>query len=203
MAVNVGETYKTEAASYEYQKKYVKAKTEAEEDKISEVAPEESAVAKVDTFEKTQTYKPDMDKVNEMKADLNSNISAFKQMVQSLFQRQSTYATNADSVLSKLLNIDKATQLKAQEAISEDGEWGVTKTADRILNFAKALSGGDPGKIELLKNAVIKGFEAAEKVWGGKMPDITQKTYDRIMEGFDAWENEGKEAPAPSEAADL
>ena len=44
-----------------------------------------------------------------------------------------------------------------------------------------------------MKNAVIKGFQAAEKEWGGKLPSITDETYDLIMKGFDEWANEGKE----------
>ncbi len=30
-----------------------------------------------------------------------------------------------------------------------------------------------------------KGFSQAEKQWGGKLPDISQKTYDAVMKGFD------------------
>lgn len=189
MALNIGNNYKTEAAAYEYQKNVSKTATEDEAEANGTAAAGSSAVTKVDTFQKSNTYAVDRDKINAMKADLSNNVSAFKQMVQNLFKRQGTYSNSA---MGKLLNIDKSTQLKAQEAISEDGEWGVTKTADRILDFAKALSGGDPSKIAVLKNAVEKGFAAAGKAWGGKMPDITQQTYKRVMDGFDAWENESK-----------
>ena len=68
--------------------------------------------------------------------------------------------------------------------------------------MAKALSGGDVSKLELLKNAVIKGFEAAETTWGGKLPSITDETYDLIMKGFDEWAKEGTEETEETDKAD-
>ena len=85
--------------------------------------------------------------------------------------------------------MDAATKKAAQEAISEDGEWGVEAVAQRLFDFAQALSGGDPSKAEMLREAVKTVFGAAESAWGGKLPDITGKTYDRVMEMFDNWVN--------------
>ena len=36
-----------------------------------------------------------------------------------------------------------------------------------------------------MRNAFKKGYEQAEKTWGGKLPEISRKTYDAVMEGFD------------------
>ncbi len=82
---------------------------------------------------------------------------------------------------------------KARELTSEDGYYGVKKTAGRILDFAKAISGGDPAKAEMLREAVQKGFEQAMEPWGGmeKAPQITKDTYDVVMKGFDEWVNGG------------
>jgi hypothetical protein len=133
-------------------------------------------------------YKTDFAKVSAMKADLSKNIGAFKQMVRTMFEKQG-FLAGGD--LDAIIQIDKETQLSAQEAISEDGYWGVNKTSERIVDFAKALSGGDPSKISLLKQAVLDGFAEAEKAWGGELPEITGKTRDRIMELFDEWEKGG------------
>lgn len=55
------------------------------------------------------------------------------------------------------------------------------------MNFAKALVGGDPSRAEEMRDAVIKGFEEAQKAWGGELPDISQQTYDATMKLFDDW----------------
>lgn len=176
--------------TYEYAKTQ-KAKADQSEQE-QQAATQTNGKEKVDTFEKSSQYKPDMDKVNAMKSDLAKNVSAFKQMVQGIFQKQGNLSNTAMNVL---MEIDKATQLEAQAAIAEDGYWGVEQTASRILDFAKAISGGDPSKIDLLRSAVEKGFDAVEKLWGGKLPEISYQTKDRVMEGFQKWADEANGTP--------
>ena len=76
---------------------------------------------------------------------------------------------------------------QAQADIAEDGYWGVEQTSERIVEFAKALTGGDTSKIEEMKAAFEKGFKAATGAWGSKLPDISQRTYDAVMDKFDDW----------------
>ena len=45
-------------------------------------------------------------------------------------------------------------------------------------------------KIEDMKDAFIKGFKEATKAWGKELPELSQKTYDKVMEKFDAWAND-------------
>ncbi|ADL35518.1 hypothetical protein bpr_I2787 [Butyrivibrio proteoclasticus B316] len=94
-----------------------------------------------------------------------------------------------DSIWSFLakgdFTVDAATKAQAQADIAEDGYWGVNQTSERILDFAKALAGDDPDKLEKMRDAFQKGFAQAEKTWGGKLPDISQQTYGAVMKGFD------------------
>ena len=55
--------------------------------------------------------------------------------------------------------VDEETQKQAQADIAEDGYWGVEQTSDRILDFAKALSGNDPEKADLLIDAFKKALK--------------------------------------------
>ena len=81
--------------------------------------------------------------------------------------------------------VDAATKAQAQADIAEDGYWGVKQTSDRILDFAKALAGDDPEKLENMRAAFEKGYKQAEKTWGGELPDISKQTFDAVMKGFD------------------
>ncbi len=89
------------------------------------------------------------------------------------------------------IQVDQETIDKAKELTSEDGYYGVKQTSARIVDFAKAISGGDTSKAEMLKEAVQKGFDSAAELWGGmdKAPQITKDTYDAVMKGFDEWVN--------------
>ena len=40
-------------------------------------------------------------------------------------------------------------------------------------------------KLEEMKAAFEKGFKEAEKTWGGELPEICQRTYDKVFEKFD------------------
>jgi hypothetical protein len=119
-------------------------------------------------------------------------------LVTGMFGQQANVANAANGQLS--LIIDQATQDKAKAAIAEDGYWGAEQTAGRLLDFAKALSGGDASNIEELREGVQKGYEAVANMFGGKLPQVTADTYDRVMAGFDSWANEANGVTDPTAA---
>ncbi len=87
--------------------------------------------------------------------------------------------------------VDAATKAQAEADIAEDGYWGVEKTSDRILDFAKALAGNDSGKAQMLLDAFKEGYKKAEEMWGDKLPDISARTYEAVEKKFNDWMNEG------------
>ena len=99
--------------------------------------------------------------------------------------------------------VDEATKLQAQKDIAEDGYWGVNQTSDRIIDFAKALTGGDPSKIEDMREAFKKGYKQAEKTWGGELPEISKQTYDAVLAKFDKMAEEAGQTTAPVETTKL
>lgn len=96
------------------------------------------------------------------------------------------YQGNLKNIFENL-NVDDATRLQAQQEISEDGYWGVKQTAARTVEFAKSLSGGDSTKLAELKAAIEKGYEEAEKSWGGSLPDICYQTKEATLNGLEDW----------------
>ena len=130
----------------------------------------------------------------QLKAATEARTNQMRDLVQKLISGQGDAygkATNMWQFLaSGNFTVDAATKAQAQADIAEDGYWGVNQTSDRILDFAKALSGGDPDKMNKMVDAFKKGFEQATKTWGGKLPDISQRTYDKVLEKFDKWQEE-------------
>ncbi|MCL2036669.1 MAG: hypothetical protein FWG83_04695 [Oscillospiraceae bacterium] len=92
---------------------------------------------------------------------------------------------------------------KAAEATSEkyDDYWGVEAVAERIFTFAKTLAGDRDDLFDLMKNSFLKGFNLASGAVKGRLPDISQKTKERVLEYFDAWEAEinARKNPPPAE----
>lgn len=147
-----------------------------------------------------KTYTPDTNLVNKLKADAEARTQQLRSLVEKMMTGQADTFGKANNIWSVLregkFTVDPATRLQAQEDISEDGYWGVKQTSDRIIDFAKALTGGDPKKIEEMRSAFEKGYKQAEKTWGGKLPDISQRTYDAVMEKFDKMAEESKQTAA-------
>lgn len=136
--------------------------------------------------------------VQQLKADQEKMMNNLLEIVQKTIAGQgSTFAIASQDDMWKFLaegkfTADPDTIAKAKEDISEDGYWGVEKTSDRILEFAKALSGDDPDKADELLSAFKKGYEQATGTWGKDLPDISSKTYDAVLKKFDDWKNSGK-----------
>lgn len=144
---------------------------------------------KTDTASVKKTYTPDTNMINKLKADADARTSQLRSLVEKMMSGQANAYGKANDIWSFLrkgdYTVDPATKLQAQQDIAEDGYWGVKQTSDRIVDFASALTGGDPKKIEEMRAAFQKGYKQAEKTWGGNLPDISQRTYDAVMEKFD------------------
>lgn len=139
----------------------------------------------------TVTKKTDYALVNKLKQDAEQRTAQLRSLVEKMMTKQGAAIGTADSMWNFLakgdFEVDAATKAQAEKDIAEDGYWGVEQTSDRILDFAKALSGNDPEKADLLLDAFKKGFAEATKSWGDKLPDISQRTYDAVVEKFDNW----------------
>lgn len=164
---------------------------ETEETKAADdtgVVYEKSAAA-------SEKYKTNSAVVEMLKNDAAAQEASLRSMVQETIMGQGNALAASDDfwkfLASGNFTVTAEAKAQAQEAISEDGYWGVNKTSDRILEMAKALTGGDPDKIEEMRSAFQKGFKEATKTWGQDLPDISSKTYDAVMEKFDKWAEEG------------
>ena len=173
-----------------------------EKKKDEEVKVKERAV---DVYEKSDestktsaAYSKDTDRtkiIQQLKADDAMRQQQLLDIVHKMMGKQAkTYGVaNSDSEDESIwrflakgdFTVDAATKAQAQADIAEDGYWGVKQTSDRILDFAKALAGDDPDKLENMRAAFEKGYKQAESTWGGELPEISKQTFDAVMKGFD------------------
>lgn len=140
-------------------------------------------------------YTTNSELVSKLKADADRHTMQLRSLVEKLLLKQSnSYTIASDEEMYQLLRegkveVDAQTAEQAKKDIAEDGYWGVDQTSDRIVSFAKALSGGDPDKADEMITAFIKGFKSATKSWGDTLPDICQRTYDATIEKLNNWKN--------------
>ncbi|MCL2616893.1 MAG: hypothetical protein FWD96_04530 [Defluviitaleaceae bacterium] len=137
-------------------------------------------------------FRPDMDTVNRLRSQGELRTQQLTDLVERMFGIQvRTLNSAVDEIRNgDLSDIDPEIAAQAQRDIADDGYWGVEQTSQRILDFARAISGGDPARIDLLERAVEQGFAAAERQWGGRLPDISQRTMEAVRQGFNDWREE-------------
>ena len=191
MAINSINNYASAAAStVATDSKASSKKTESSKNNTSTgVIYEKGSSDKSSSSQKTQNSAL----IAKMKADSDSRISQLRGIVEQMMSKQGAAIGKADDMWSFLaggnFTVSADVKAQAQADIAEDGYWGVNQTSDRILDFAKALSGNDKSKAQEFADAFKKGFDQATKAWGGKLPDISQQTYDKVLEKFDSWMN--------------
>jgi len=100
-------------------------------------------------------------------------------------------ASKASSILSQIdfaalgysgknplsMNADELNKL-----VSEEGFFGVANTANRIADFVINGAGDNLEKLQKGLEGMKRGFSEAEKMWGSKLPQISQDTINQALE---------------------
>jgi len=180
------------AANYENNKVGKDIEKKPVTETVVEKAPAEGAAAEYEKSEATEaekTVKYDAATIEKMKAEAELKTAQLRSIVEKMMLKQGQQFTTLEDAFDMIkegtIEVDDETAVEAAKEVAEDGYWGVEQTSDRIIDFATALTGGDPDKIEEMREAFQKGYKQAEETWGGKLPDISQKTYDAVMAKFD------------------
>ena len=142
------------------------------------------------------TKKLTQDEVADIKAQLQENAHAYAldaTAVQSTVQKKSdNFATEYKDFQSFLKNIGydgkpivQLSQEEASKLVSDDGIFGIKQTSERIAQFVIAGANGDEDLLRAGREGMLQGFKEAEKMLGGKVPDISQKTMQAATELVD------------------
>lgn len=173
------------------QGKPVKEKLAEKDKDVSSPKVENNPAVKYEKSEKVEEKYITYDKtaVDKLKAEAEQRHANLRNMVKELLKRQGlTFKDVFED--GKEVKVDEQTRLEAQASIEEGEEYSVDAVATRIVDFAKAISGGDKAQIGKLKAAIEDGFKQAKEALGGYLPEISQKTYDEVMKRMDEWANE-------------
>lgn len=90
------------------------------------------------------------------------------------------------------IDISSLTPEEAEVLVADNGYFGVEQTSERIFQFAVGVAGGDPSRIEAIKQGIDMGFQQAVEAFGGTLPDISYQTYDAVLEKLNNWVEESQ-----------
>ena len=156
------------------------------------------AYANIDVKQLTNSYLAHFQDI----AGLNSNSNLLSQVwtfsgsanFSDISSAQSKSANSLEDILSavdfKTIGYEgkpiwQLSQSEASDLVSENGFFGIANTADRISNFIINAAGDDLEKLQAGKEGMQRGFKEAEKIWGGKLPEISQKTIEKATQSID------------------
>ena len=166
---------------------------------VNNIVPQDIVELSGQTQASNNRFNPDLARMREIWQDHDRHVESFRRLIEGLLNRQAERSNAAGIQWNRndpnaMVEIDDETRNAAQEAIGEGGPFSVEAVATRLLDFAVAISGGDPARIEVLQRAVERGFEAAERQWGGSLPEISQQTREAVVNGFEQWRASGNAA---------
>ena len=185
------------------------SKTDAVSSKNAETAETAEAVSKdaeAATFEAdggrtysasaTRTsYTVDSETIERLKSESEARMA---NLVQQMLGKQINKNNILEAINSGKFSAEDIEQAKKDTA--DDGYWGVEQTSDRFVKFATALTGGDPDKLDSMIEAFEKGYAEAEKQWGGKLPELTQRTREATLKKFQDLKDQYAQAASGTEA---
>jgi hypothetical protein len=70
---------------------------------------------------------------------------------------------------------------EATALISDGGFFSVENTAKRGADFVLTGAGDDLDMLRAGRKGIVEGFKEAEKLWGGKLPDMAYETQKRTL----------------------
>jgi hypothetical protein len=83
------------------------------------------------------------------------------------------------------LPIAKLSQDEAAALVAEEGIFGIARTSERLSGFVLNGAGEDVGMLKAGREGMIAGYKEAQKLWGGELPEISQKTLQKALEQID------------------
>ena len=142
------------------------------------------------------TEKISSDEAAELRAQISQNAQEMMMSSVSIqtnvLSTQDDFTKNYEDFQSFLSGIGyegkpiaELSQSEAAELVSEDGIFGIKQTSERIANFVINGSNGDEDRMRAGREGMIQGFKEAEAMWGGELPEISQKTMAKAIEMVD------------------
>ncbi len=173
----------------------VNAKAEAKEPEKAEApaAEREAATFRADGGRNADAvesngYKMDVETVERLKSESEQRMMNLvrKMLGQQVETIDLAGAITRDNVLQAIEEgkFSQEDVEQAQKDVAEDGYWGAEKTSDRFVQYATALTGGDPDKLDAMIDAFERGYAEAEKQWGGELPELSQRTRELTLQKF-------------------
>ncbi len=142
-----------------------------------------------------KTKKLSDEQVEELRLEIRSfQVSVAKQALENFgiqqpksFEEQyADFQKTLETIGYKGKPIAELSQDEAAGLVAEEGIFGIAKTSERLSQFVLNGAGDDIDMLRAGREGIIAGYKQAEEIWGGELPEISQKTLEKALEQIDA-----------------
>lgn len=162
---------------------FVNSYKEINENKIEEMkksAIHHAAVTVSISLESIKAY------LNIKSVEISQNTSSAQQALNKIVNNIDIFDFSLSSLGYDGKAISELNPSEAQDLISENGFFGVAETSQRVSSFVFTISENNIENLQDSREGIVTGFAAAEKMWGGELPDISYETQAKTLELIDA-----------------
>ena len=108
-----------------------------------------------------------------LSGDQSKNMDKIKAMLDKMDVSKTGYSGKA---------IQDMSPDEAKSLVSENGFFGVDQTSKRLSSFVLKGGGDSVSMLRLGRDGIMQGMKEAEKLWGGKLPDIAYQTIQKTTD---------------------
>jgi hypothetical protein len=155
-----------------------------------------AATANTNTIKTNFTEKISKEEAQDIKAQIVENANAYAlksaNVQGQLVSQEVDFAQEYQDFQSFLSEIGyegkpiaELSQDEAAALVADDGIFGIAQTSERIANFVINGANGDEDRLRAGREGMLQGFKEAEAMWGGELPEISQKTMQAAVEMVD------------------
>jgi len=155
------------------------------------IAPIDIVREKTCINKKSNNNSPHASNIDKVSAGENFHFVSYQKSSQEFYeplvQFVDNLVTHQREIHQKIKDESRQDEINnLEKKVLENDTNGIENAAEKIVDFAKRLSGDDNSKVGQIKNAVKKGFkQAGTNV--GQLPELAQKTLESIMKKLDSW----------------
>lgn len=81
--------------------------------------------------------------------------------------------------------ITELSPLEAKGLVEEGGFFSIDETSSRVSSFVMNIAGDNVEALQEARKGIIQGFDQAEKMWGGTLPEISYQTQEKTLKIID------------------
>ncbi len=113
---------------------------------------------------------------------IKNNTSAQKDILSFLSGENVSDNFNLKNIGYEGKPITELSKEEATELIDKNGFFGIEQTSKRVADFVFNFSADDIELLEKGRAGIVQGFEEAQKMWGGELPQISHDTQAKTLE---------------------